>query len=112
VITTIIQSRSVSRSAVAAGTISIVTTRIAPTDSKAVTAVIATAMSSSRESRAGEMPIDAEKPGSNVVALSSFQTSSTSARLSEQTAASSRIERATGRPATSTTSNGAKAISP
>ncbi len=62
----------------AAGTISSVTTRIAPTDSNAVTAVTATATSSSRASHAGGMPAVRENSGSKLVALSSFHSAAIS----------------------------------
>lgn len=69
---TMTQRRSLSRSPVAAGTMSSATTRMAPTESNAVTAVTATAMSTRRETSAEEIPMVRENSGSNVVTLSSF----------------------------------------
>ncbi len=96
----------------AAGTISSVTTRIAPTDSNAVTAVTATATSSTRASHAGGMPAVRENSGSKLVALSSFHSAAISTRFATTTDPIRTTERGTTSPAMLHCCSGTNAISP
>lgn len=108
----ILDSESVSRNAAADGTMSSVTTRIAPTDSNDDTAVTATATRSIRPRSFGRRPIVCANSGSKVAARSSFQNAATSVPMTTHTIARANGAWATSTPATSIVRNGTKAISP